>query len=267
MDLLAQLPAVTKILQQREETPSPKLVIKDQKLDCLRCVKHDRAIGKIVTFDILSGLLIFPLLKAVSANRFQNDVGTFERYLKERLCSIVIQSIVLGLSIVGAINAVAWNHLHWIVAVSIVSSLTFLSAAGVALDLHLQSVLKSALKAYKDNGEVPKMFTQAVKVKTQPASQIGPFARRRQEIIRNVSSEDSSSFSSFEVQLDAIDQRRAIPSTLQDHRVKSIPRKYKFQKRTSLEQPRKPPSGRIEAQKVTLTNVKEPVPQGILKPQ
>jgi hypothetical protein len=36
----------------------------------MRCIKHDNAVGYIVTADILSGLFLIPLPKAMGASRF-----------------------------------------------------------------------------------------------------------------------------------------------------------------------------------------------------
>lgn len=143
-----------------------------QKLDCMRCIKHDNAVGYIVTADILSGLFIIPLPKAIGASRFQNDLESFEHYLKMRFYSMLLQIAFMACLLLVAINLAAWKKLSWKTSVAVVGGLTLILSGLLVLDLHFHNVLKSALRAYKEHGEIPKMFvkTQNAKARMHPVA-------------------------------------------------------------------------------------------------
>lgn len=76
----------------------------------MRCVQADRAVGCIVFIDILSGLLIVTLVKALAANNFLTDIRHFRRYIRRRFCSIVVELVIFVSALIVLVNIVAWKH-------------------------------------------------------------------------------------------------------------------------------------------------------------
>ena len=102
-DIIAKVPAAFN--KSGEETAAiPEF--KKGKLDCLKCISHDRAIYLIVLFDIFSGFCLVPIVKSVAANKFSENVDYFPTYIKHRFCSLVVELSFAVLLALGVINIV-----------------------------------------------------------------------------------------------------------------------------------------------------------------
>jgi hypothetical protein len=158
IDLENKIPAILKKIDSSRKEDK----VLNRKLNCLRCISHDTAIDWIVKADIYSGILIVPIVKAIGAAHFKADIKTFDDYVKLRCYSIMIEIFFMSLVMVALINIVAFRKLTWYYSVIILGGFNLSALILFMLEFHLQKVLKSAFLAFKEYGEVPKMFQKAL---------------------------------------------------------------------------------------------------------
>jgi hypothetical protein len=144
VEIMNSVPALFKKFGETE-VATPKEPIK-----CCMCVAAERAVGWIVFTDIISGLLIIPVIKAVAANNFHSNIVNFKSYIRLRFYSIVLELTVCISALIVIVNIVAWKQLDMTLSLLLVAPFTILSIVFFIFEFHFQNVLKTAYSQYQD---------------------------------------------------------------------------------------------------------------------
>jgi len=88
-------------------------------------------------YDMISCLLLFTIIKSSAASTFYSDIDFFEKYVKRRVCSIVVEVLVLSVAAFLLFNYGAWKSRmsHTLIAINM-GAVAFLFVLIIGLDVY-----------------------------------------------------------------------------------------------------------------------------------